>query len=468
MVSLVGYRFTPTHEELVGYYLKMKRVDPAFDHPTIKEVDIYKYHPCELPGLSSSQSDEQVWYFYCILDRKYAKSERPSRTAKGGSWKKTGIDRLVKAKDGNKQIGIKKTLVFYNGSNTRKENKTSWTMHEYHEYPCKKNSRFKGEIVVCRIERKLDKKCESSSAVDESESQLLPNQHVSPIIGDHVEKATVLQMEPRLLPNQHMSSSVEDYVAKSMFFENESQLPAAHHLSSNTENHSAKSFPSEVLPLVPAQRDELDTVNGLDRNSFSTLQSPVCSTPGSSYTSSFSNDLVCWPDCNSSSARQSPFHPPPGCLYYSSCSDNLPNMLDVNSFAALQFPVHPLPESSYSYSLSNDLINGLDHISALTSPVYPQPGSTYSSGFSNNSNVWTPQVVAEHEEDLANSHWSVQDDFSFGYTPPVFDSSKAVEGGYAGGEGSEAVIETVSERPNEYFPMANGEYHFDATFVKHS
>lgn len=94
-------------------------------------------------GLSSIQSDEQVWYFYCILDRKYAKSERPSRTAKGGSWKKTGIDRLVKAKDGNKQIGIKKTLVFYNGSNTRKENKTSWTMHEYHEYPCKKNSRFK-------------------------------------------------------------------------------------------------------------------------------------------------------------------------------------------------------------------------------------------------------------------------------------------------------------------------------------
>ncbi|TXG50375.1 hypothetical protein EZV62_022899 [Acer yangbiense] len=167
MVMRVGYRFQPTPEELVNYFLKEKRRDPDFTDPDIKEVNIYKHHPCELPGLSSYQSDDQVWYFFCSLDYKYAESDRARRTAKGGSWKKTGIDRPVKAKDSNKPIGIKKTLVFYKGRDFRKENKTNWTMHEFHEYPSKKNPLFKGQVVICRIERKPDKKHEASSALDE-------------------------------------------------------------------------------------------------------------------------------------------------------------------------------------------------------------------------------------------------------------------------------------------------------------
>ncbi|KAK4843436.1 hypothetical protein QYF36_008017 [Acer negundo] len=167
MVMRVGYRFQPTPEELVNYFLKEKRRDPDFTDPDIKEVNIYKHHPCELPGLSSYQSDDQVWYFFSSLDYKYAKSDRARRTAKGGSWKKTGIDRPVKAKNSNKPIGIKKTLVFYKGRDFRKENKTNWTMHEFHEYPIKKNPLFKGQVDVCRIEKKPDKKHEASSALDE-------------------------------------------------------------------------------------------------------------------------------------------------------------------------------------------------------------------------------------------------------------------------------------------------------------
>ncbi|KAK3204250.1 hypothetical protein Dsin_018296 [Dipteronia sinensis] len=69
MDSLVGYRYTfqPTPEELVSHYLKKKARDPAFTFPLIRDVDIYKYHPCELPGLSSIQSDEHVWYFFSTL-----------------------------------------------------------------------------------------------------------------------------------------------------------------------------------------------------------------------------------------------------------------------------------------------------------------------------------------------------------------------------------------------------------------
>ena len=44
----------------------------------------------------------------------------------------SGAKRDVKAKHSNKPIGFTRTLVFYEGSNTRKENRTNWIMHEYH------------------------------------------------------------------------------------------------------------------------------------------------------------------------------------------------------------------------------------------------------------------------------------------------------------------------------------------------
>ncbi|KAK3204265.1 hypothetical protein Dsin_018311 [Dipteronia sinensis] len=151
MDSLVGYRYTfqPTPEELVSHYLKKKTRDPAFTFPSIRDVDIYKYHPCELPGLSSIQSDEQVWYFFSTL----AKSGgRASRKAKGGFWKITGKDRVVKAKHSNNPIGFKKTLVFYQGSNLGQQNRTNRVMHEY-QY-LNKDPVFTGtEVVVCRLKR---------------------------------------------------------------------------------------------------------------------------------------------------------------------------------------------------------------------------------------------------------------------------------------------------------------------------
>ncbi|KAK4843687.1 hypothetical protein QYF36_011512 [Acer negundo] len=277
MVTRKGYRFQPTPEELVSYFLKEKRRDPDFTDPDIKDVNIYKHNPCELPGLSSHQSDDQVWYFFCALDNKYGKSDRARRTAKGGSWKKTGIDRPVKAKDSNEPIGIKKTLVFYKGSDFRKENKTNWIMHEYHECPCKKNSLFKGQVVVCRIEKKTDKKREASSALREgqlsdcdsgnnvaqdilevepsstnndfannnfmeAESQLRSNQHIS-----DVTKNDFPGLESHLLPKQHISSNGEDLVATNISSEiKESQLLPR-----------PKDIFSELEPLFPGEWDAL-------------------------------------------------------------------------------------------------------------------------------------------------------------------------------------------------------------------
>lgn len=45
-----GFRFHPTDEELVTYYLLKKVLDSSFSGRAIAEVDLNKCEPWELPG----------------------------------------------------------------------------------------------------------------------------------------------------------------------------------------------------------------------------------------------------------------------------------------------------------------------------------------------------------------------------------------------------------------------------------
>jgi hypothetical protein len=45
-----GYRFHPTDQELVGFYLARKVEKKGISIDIIKEVDIYKHDPWDLPS----------------------------------------------------------------------------------------------------------------------------------------------------------------------------------------------------------------------------------------------------------------------------------------------------------------------------------------------------------------------------------------------------------------------------------
>lgn len=45
-----GFRFSPTDEELVLYYLKNQAESKEFEIPVIACVDLYKFDPWKLPG----------------------------------------------------------------------------------------------------------------------------------------------------------------------------------------------------------------------------------------------------------------------------------------------------------------------------------------------------------------------------------------------------------------------------------
>ncbi|KAL6977175.1 hypothetical protein U1Q18_025968 [Sarracenia purpurea var. burkii] len=124
-----GFRFCPTDEELVQYYLKRKVCGKPFRFEAVSEIDLCKYEPWELPGHSRLKTRDLAWYFFCRIDRKYGSGSRLKRATGEGYWKSTGKDRLVCHKA--QTIGMKKTLVYYSGRRAPDVKRTNWVIHEY-------------------------------------------------------------------------------------------------------------------------------------------------------------------------------------------------------------------------------------------------------------------------------------------------------------------------------------------------
>ncbi|XP_020965963.1 NAC transcription factor NAM-B2 isoform X2 [Arachis ipaensis] len=123
-----GFRFHPTDEELVIYYLKRKVCGKSFRFDAISEVDIYRSEPWDLADKSRLKTRDQEWYFFSALDKKYGNGGRMNRATSKGYWKATGNDRPVKHEQ--RTVGLKKTLVFHSGR-APDGKRTNWVMHEY-------------------------------------------------------------------------------------------------------------------------------------------------------------------------------------------------------------------------------------------------------------------------------------------------------------------------------------------------
>ncbi|CAJ1976619.1 unnamed protein product [Sphenostylis stenocarpa] len=123
-----GFRFHPTDEELVIYYLKRKVSGKNFRFDAISEVDIYRSEPWDLADKSRLKTRDQEWYFFSALDKKYGNGGRMNRATCKGYWKATGNDRAVRHEQ--RTVGLKKTLVFHSGR-APDGKRTNWVMHEY-------------------------------------------------------------------------------------------------------------------------------------------------------------------------------------------------------------------------------------------------------------------------------------------------------------------------------------------------
>ncbi|KAK9068071.1 hypothetical protein SSX86_012182 [Deinandra increscens subsp. villosa] len=149
-----GFRFSPTDDELISFYLKKKLqgYDNCVD--IIPEVDFCRHEPWDLPGLSIIRSDNE-WFFFSARGKKYPNGSQSKRATESGYWKATGKERNVKS--GGITIGTKRTLVFHTGRAPKGE-RTEWIMHEY----CMTDTSQEA-LVVCRLRRNGDFRLNDSS-----------------------------------------------------------------------------------------------------------------------------------------------------------------------------------------------------------------------------------------------------------------------------------------------------------------
>ncbi|KAL2517412.1 NAC domain containing protein 38 [Abeliophyllum distichum] len=108
-----GFRFHPTDEELITYYLINKIADANFTGKAVADVDLNKCEPWDLPG--KAKMGEKEWYFFSLRDRKYPTGVRTNRATNTGYWKTTGKDKEIFNSNTSELVGMKKTLVFYRG-----------------------------------------------------------------------------------------------------------------------------------------------------------------------------------------------------------------------------------------------------------------------------------------------------------------------------------------------------------------
>ncbi|KAL2231773.1 protein BEARSKIN1 [Sesamum indicum] len=148
-----GFRFHPTDEELLHFYLKKKVSFQKFDMEVIREVDLNKIEPWELQERCKIGSTPQnEWYFFSHKDRKYPTGSRTNRATSAGFWKATGRDKCIR--NSFKKIGMRKTLVFYRGRAPHGQ-KTDWIMHEYRLEDSDNDPQpTEDGWVVCRVFKK--------------------------------------------------------------------------------------------------------------------------------------------------------------------------------------------------------------------------------------------------------------------------------------------------------------------------
>ncbi|EEF31052.1 transcription factor, putative [Ricinus communis] len=176
-----GFRFHPTDEELITYYLLKKVLDSNFTGRAIAEVDLNKCEPWELP--EKAKMGEKEWYFFSLRDRKYPTGLRTNRATEAGYWKATGKDREIYSSKTCALVGMKKTLVFYRGRAPKGE-KSNWVMHEYrlegkfaYHYLSRSS---KDEWVISRVFQKSGGATTSSSSSNATKKTRFNNINLYP------------------------------------------------------------------------------------------------------------------------------------------------------------------------------------------------------------------------------------------------------------------------------------------------
>lgn len=274
-----GFRFHPTDEELVRYYLKRKVCHRSLRFNPICVTDIYKSEPWDLPDKSRLKTRDKEWYFFSMLDKKYGNGSRTNRATEKGYWKTTGKDRPVH--HNSRTVGMKKTLVYHMGRAPHGE-RTNWVMHEYRltDDDLEKAGVAQDAFVLCRIFQKsgsgpkngeqygapfIEEEWEDDEVID---AALVPGHDV---VADELVVSDDAYFETNDLDqNIDVANQSENAPRHLNFYHGESSNHVEHSRDLSPDNQKpmigvgATQHNSEVVDARPVKDEYIDSSNGVN------------------------------------------------------------------------------------------------------------------------------------------------------------------------------------------------------------
>lgn len=216
----LGFRFHPTDVELVSHYLKRKLNGQIREIDIIPEIDICKCEPWDVPYKSPIGLDASEWFFFSSKDKKYPTGNRANRATRGGYWKVSGRDRAVRSKSPAAVIGMKKSLIYYQGR-APKGVHTHWVMHEYRATEPEFESGEQAGLVIYRLFRKGDEKNQNCTA-DEMERSGLSSSPTKSSPGDTENEGDGIELDAPIRQVSPVSDLQQERLGLSNTVENQS------------------------------------------------------------------------------------------------------------------------------------------------------------------------------------------------------------------------------------------------------
>ncbi|KAK4848970.1 hypothetical protein QYF36_019280 [Acer negundo] len=211
----MGYRFQPTDEELVTYFLFNKifaETDDPFndvDKFSVREGDLYgSQDPCDIWNLNGGDNleDGQPLYLFTRLKKVSSNGSRISRRVGSGTW--AGEDSGDTIISHNYVVGVKKRFRY---ENKKSPDNGAWIMHEFAVDPTLlRHHRKPDDIVLCRMKknpvaekkkRKLQQVLNSEPWMPSKSSKLVEPQPVPISVQQYQQEAE--------FNSQHRESSIE-------------------------------------------------------------------------------------------------------------------------------------------------------------------------------------------------------------------------------------------------------------------
>lgn len=318
-----GFRFHPTDEELLYYYLRKKVSYEAIDLDVIREVDLNRLEPWDLKDKCRIGSGPQnEWYFFSHKDKKYPTGTRTNRATTAGFWKATGRDKAIYHTN-SKRIGMRKTLVFYTGRAPH-GHKTDWIMHEYRLDDDDNAEVQEDGWVVCRVFKKKNTNRSYQQEIEEEDHHMInhmrstngPNHFLEPKHHHHMQQLGLYDY------NNNTTTTFDGTIHLPQLFSPESAIaapPTSFHNSSMDILECSQNLlrltttnTSSGLNLMQQQQQQgerlisgsdwsfldklLASHNGMDLN----LRNKLCNTPN--------NHQAAPSAVGTSSAQKFPFH----------------------------------------------------------------------------------------------------------------------------------------------------------------